>query len=544
MRTSLKTLVRAISPFVAPKGRTDQDTPVKAFKDFHWDLTKVDMETMLSNFYKAYNPERVSKVNEILHEYEGEELLMLQQLCERYNLSEADIQRFLDDAPLGKKDRFGNWMRKKSEGSVSFSENGSVDGKTKPVDYGTYKWDLDNVDLAKAVKLLYRKHNPEKKPNVASLQGKTAMERTLLLQQLCKRHGLSQGEMAEFLDKARIKDTASTGSGRAAPPAKEVADDASVSSKGKSSGAAALAAAAAGLFSSPPPPPPPAPASTGRAPSAGASTAISGTARGSALDAPNVITGDSLQRQGSVSLWPSSFPSPFGSPPPPPPPPVQPVSAPASGIAGFLAEALASKNSPVSEVASVNSSVTAPSLTSGMGSRSKLGAAVAARNAGVRAPSPAPSVLSTSSIGSASVGRGRNQREATAAAAKPPATLLDENDLPISAGRKTDAAQKKRGAVGAASVTTESSAGAARTMEVVQLQKELSEARAKLAGMEKENRALLKALQESKQRQSDAESTISGLSSQLHPEQVPELLLEVSKLQAGLKQQEGESILT
>jgi seryl-tRNA synthetase len=59
------------------------------------------------------------------------------------------------------------------------------------------------------------------------------------------------------------------------------------------------------------------------------------------------------------------------------------------------------------------------------------------------------------------------------------------------------------------------------------------------AGLQNENRALLKALQESKQRQNDAESTISALSSQPHPEQVPELLLEVSKLNAALQQQEG-----
>jgi predicted nuclease with TOPRIM domain len=78
-----------------------------------------------------------------------------------------------------------------------------------------------------------------------------------------------------------------------------------------------------------------------------------------------------------------------------------------------------------------------------------------------------------------------------------------------------------------------------RAEEVLQLQQELADTKMQAAGLQKENRALLKALQESKQRQNDVESTISALSSQPHPEQVPELLLEVSKLNAALQQQEG-----
>jgi hypothetical protein len=550
MKTSFKTLVRAMSPFAGPKGRQPQE-PERSYADFHWDLTKVDMETMLTNFYRIYNPERVALVPQILGEFGGEEILMLQQLCERYKLDEADVQRFLDEAPLGKKDRFGNWMRRnETEPAASVA----TEGRDGSYDYTTFKWDLEGVDLAKALKLLYRAHNPEKKPNVATLQNKSTADRILLLQQLCKRHGLSQGDMREFLDKARVKaekTSVSSSNNRNAG----VADDSSVSSKGR-----AALEAAVGLFSSPAPRPlPPAPT----AQTAASSPSPSRSAASTQDDAPNVITGGGLQRQGSLPFWQNSFPSPFGaaSPPPPPPPPPTPPRPPHSAISGFLAESLASRGSPGSEVASVNSSVTAPSLTSGMG-RSKLGAAVAARAASTgaasvhsvsrqqRAPSPSPSVLTTSSIGSASVGRGPRAASAGASASRaitsPAAEETAARRNSTRSNSDTTASKQlppraARGSNAAAESTIADSTGLsdARAEEVLRLQQELADAKTQAAGLQKENRALLKALQESKQRQNDAESTISALSSQPHPEQVPELLLEVSKLNAALQQQEG-----
>lgn len=78
---------------------------------------------------------------------------------------------------------------------------------------------------------------------------------------------------------------------------------------------------------------------------------------------------------------------------------------------------------------------------------------------------------------------------------------------------------------------------------MLDLQRELSEARLQAVGVRKENQALLKALQDSKQRQTDAESTVSELSHhQAHLEQVPELLAEISRLKGTLKQQEGKII--
>lgn len=131
-----------------------------------------------------------------------------------------------------------------------------------------------------------------------------------------------------------------------------------------------------------------------------------------------------------------------------------------------------------------------------------------------------------------------NASARTAAAA---ATSFTEDADHISVARSVGRAQHKS----AQSVTAGSSAGdttasTTRAGELLQAQEELSAARAQLSGLQRENRALLKALQESRQRHSDAESTISGLSSQPHPEQVPELLLEVAKLNGVLKQQEGK----
>jgi hypothetical protein len=490
----------------------------------------------------------VTSVNEILHQYDGDEIIMLQQLSERYNLSEADIQRFLNDAPLGKKDRFGNWMRKGSDGSVTFSEAGAE--KEKKLEYGTYTWDLVSVDLAKALKLLYKKHNPEKTPNVASLQNKSTADRILLLQQLCKRHNLSQGDMQEFLDRARVKDdrsaasssvnsaaripTSTPSNGVSGPRASAPGDDSSVRSRGRDSSAKSSVGANSATNDTTQ-----ALLSTWQKQK---STSQRSASADSVNDPPSLITGG-LQRQGSLPFWQNSFPPPFSSPPPPPPPP---PAAPTSALSGILS-AMKGSTSPISDVGSVNSSVTAPSqLTTG--SRSKLGAAVAARSASAnsvssarpqRAPSPSPSILTTSSIGSASVGRNR-ARDAMRDAAGIPAHAPEAN---AAAGRSTGSRPRSTG-------TGSSTAGdggngvastaAARPAEVLALQKELSECRAQISGMQRDAQALQKALQDSRQRQSDAESTISGLSShQQQLEQVPVLLQEVSVLGAALKQQEG-----
>lgn len=543
-----KTLVRAISPFTGSKGKpveADDATIKTNTTEFNWDLSRADMEVLLSNFYTIYNPDRVKSVREILHQYEGEEVLMLQQLCERYNLTQADIQEFLDNAILGKKDKFGNWIRKKSEGSVTFSdaENSSVNGKkdssaSPKVDYASFRWDLNSVDLAKALKLLYRKHNPQKTPNILSLENKTEKDKIVLLQQLCKRHNLGKAEMQQFLDKA--KNAPATAASSSTRPGPSKADGISTVASGQSS---KTNETAANLLSSM------------QRQKASSFDDVGKT--DSAADS-NVITGDTQQRSASLPFWQNRFPSPFASsPPPPPPPPAPPSPSSSARVLGGLFGGMGSgqRSSPASVAGSVNSSVTAGTASVGAGAKTSTPKA----NSSSRiASSPAPSVTDRSASASSAHkgGRGDGQSVASKGSKRQgdygdgsgvdSGVDVDSDDM-RSEGVSKSSSRRGKGAQPQStdSVSAQSSFGAdkARAEELVKLQQELSEARLQVAGITKENRALLKALHESKQRQSDAESTVSGLTSQAaQQEHVPELLLEVSKLNNSLKQQEGMSV--
>lgn len=283
IRFGFKTLVRAISPLIRG-GQTSQSSVQSEeheedYSNFYWDLSNVDIKTALRNFYRQYNPEKSFIVGEIAQKYEGDEILLLQQLCERYNLSEDDMQQYLDQAP-SKTQIFDEKFREsanrrpntsifnKSKDSetgsrsssadrrspkVSLSSNrskgrdrddvesvqSSVDGshsglKRRPKASGnheyeekddqsqmssptataasvaaanfkfqSYYWDLSDVDVAKALKLLYKEYNPRKSPNTSVLEHKNNKEILHLLRQLCKRHLLTEAEMQGFLDKAR-----------------------------------------------------------------------------------------------------------------------------------------------------------------------------------------------------------------------------------------------------------------------------------------------------------------------------------------------------
>ena len=507
MKTSLKTLARAISPFTGAKSKqSDQQYDDNTNVDnYNWDLTTVDMVTMLSNFYNIYNQDRVRSVNEILHQYEGEEILMLKQLCERYNLNQTDMQKFLDGATLGRKERFGNWLRKKSEGSVQFSDNGSSieenNEKTR-IDHGGFSWNLQGIDLAKALKLLYRSHNPQKTPNVASLENKSDSERILLLQQLCKRHNLTQSDMQQFLDKARLRETRS--GMELDNKGKPFVQGQSSYLRGTDSGSGVALVDHVQQSDS---------------------SFLSPTA---SKETPSVIIGGLSHTNSRAFLSGLS-----SSSPPPPPPPTKALSPTVTSVAALFTN---NKGSPASEIASVNSSVTAPSLVSGsLGSRFKLGAAVAARSASAasqgnrqRAPSPSPSVLTTSSIGSASVGR--------------PKSKSTKTEVRGGEGASVGSSSGKGSKILSHSVASIGGASRVRASELEGLQRELSEAHQQIATAQKENRALLKTLQDSKQRQADAESTASGLGSQQQDaDQVTTLLVEVTKLKSDLQQQEGKN---
>jgi hypothetical protein len=294
MPFGLKKFVRAVSPFIRGNNAStqqtnqdDNDTEVD-YSKYDWDLSQTDLKVALKSFYKQYNPEKSFIVGEILQKYEGEEIILLQQLCERYNLTVEDMQQFLDQAPM--KDHLFEENLKKEKtrrasatktsifarrpsfsASVNSEENNNTTNTNKPSPKGkhalartnsentleettktktennpqrrkstttgrantttankdfetnslseiesqksgtnpssqqkiqNFYWDLSDVDVGQALKLLYKEMNPKKSPNTAALDQKSNKEILNLLRQLCKRHCLTESEMDVYLRKA------------------------------------------------------------------------------------------------------------------------------------------------------------------------------------------------------------------------------------------------------------------------------------------------------------------------------------------------------
>ncbi len=92
----LRNIARAISPFTSSKSKE------KSADDYSWDLNNVDIEVLMRDFYTTYNPSRIDTIRTILDEYKGEELRMLQQLCNRYKIREERMQEYIDNAIIVK----------------------------------------------------------------------------------------------------------------------------------------------------------------------------------------------------------------------------------------------------------------------------------------------------------------------------------------------------------------------------------------------------------------------------------------------------------
>ena len=56
------------------------------------------MKKVLSTFYSRYNPSKISAIDEILLQYQGEEMVLLFELAEVYNLSQSDMQSIIDES--------------------------------------------------------------------------------------------------------------------------------------------------------------------------------------------------------------------------------------------------------------------------------------------------------------------------------------------------------------------------------------------------------------------------------------------------------------
>jgi hypothetical protein len=168
-------LARAISPFTA---RPKEGKVVKSFDQYNWELLDVDVGSVLRRFYQKYNPEKIDAIDAILDQYEGEEgtrlywrhavscthklivyvlvfkEVLLRELCGRYKLSESDMQGFIDSPIVAAK------VPRKSR-VVTTSR-----------DVTQFHWDLEDVDLSRALKMFYQRYNPEKVSSVDEiLQG-------------------------------------------------------------------------------------------------------------------------------------------------------------------------------------------------------------------------------------------------------------------------------------------------------------------------------------------------------------------------------------
>jgi hypothetical protein len=147
-----KTLARAISPFSVKKESSSpsvDDGSVKDFENYYWDLKDVNLSSTLFFFYSQYNPSKVDAVDRIVQEYKGEEILMLQEICGRYNLSQADMQKFVNRGRKSEQSRKSISMQRKeplaglgyvaNDNDFRFDEfdSQSTDSKSKSVDNST-----------------------------------------------------------------------------------------------------------------------------------------------------------------------------------------------------------------------------------------------------------------------------------------------------------------------------------------------------------------------------------------------------------------------
>jgi len=61
-----------------------------------YSLNGVSFKDFLIHFYTKFNPEKIGMIDYIAQEYEGDELIMISNLAEKYQLSHAEMQRLID----------------------------------------------------------------------------------------------------------------------------------------------------------------------------------------------------------------------------------------------------------------------------------------------------------------------------------------------------------------------------------------------------------------------------------------------------------------
>jgi hypothetical protein len=61
-----------------------------------YSLNGVSFRDFLIHFYSKFNPEKIGMIDYIAQEYQGDELIMISNLADKYNLGHAEMQRIID----------------------------------------------------------------------------------------------------------------------------------------------------------------------------------------------------------------------------------------------------------------------------------------------------------------------------------------------------------------------------------------------------------------------------------------------------------------
>lgn len=81
----------------ALKQREEEEasTRIKREEILGVNLADVDLKEFLRKFYLLYNEENISNISLNLENFKGEEILMLETLCAKYQVRNAELQRLL-----------------------------------------------------------------------------------------------------------------------------------------------------------------------------------------------------------------------------------------------------------------------------------------------------------------------------------------------------------------------------------------------------------------------------------------------------------------
>lgn len=73
-------------------GKSAKEGDMLSLEEYYWDLDNVDMTILLEIVYAKHNTDLLDKIHVILSKFEDEEILLLQQLCQRYKITYDEMR--------------------------------------------------------------------------------------------------------------------------------------------------------------------------------------------------------------------------------------------------------------------------------------------------------------------------------------------------------------------------------------------------------------------------------------------------------------------